>query len=83
MTVRVNTGALAWWDDDWRALDWVECMQPLSKAGAVGSEQASARVGRTGGTVRGRLCPLGETKQAFHAQRDTRKGAVKKGREPL
>ena len=83
VTVRVNTGALVLLDDDGRALDLVACMRPLSKPGVIGSERASARVDRSGGTVRGRLCALRKTEEAIRiAQRKLRKEASKKGREP-
>jgi len=82
VTVRVNTGTLILLGEDGAELDLVKCMRPLKKAGVIGSEAASVRVGRSGGSVRGRLCALRKTEEAIRiAQRKLRKEASKKGRQ--
>ena len=81
VTVRVNSGVLNLAGEDGKALDLVDCMQPLRSPGVIGS--VSARVVDRGGVVvAGRVCALRKTEEAVRlAQAKARRAAARKGRQ--
>ena len=81
VTVRVNTGVLAFQAEDGQPFDLLDKVSVLDKAGAVRSWPVRV-VAPQGPPVRGRVCAIRKTEQAIQiAQQGMRKEAKRKGRQ--
>ena len=81
VTVRVNTGVLAFQAEDGQPFDLLDKVSVLDKAGAVRSWPVRV-VAPQGPPVRGRVCAIRKTEQAIQiAQQGIRKEAKRKGRQ--
>ena len=81
VTVRVNTGTLAFHTPECQPFDLLGQVSALERAGAVQSWEAHV-VAPQGLRVRGRVCAIRKTEEAILiAQRGIRKEAARKGRQ--
>ena len=81
VTVRVNTGILAFQAEDGQPFELLEKVSVLDKAGAVRAWPVRV-VAPQGPPVRGRVCAIRKTEEAIQiAQQGIRKEAKRKGRQ--